>query len=180
MSVIFFKAGTLRTIQLHSRLNSDTYYFSFEYEGRYKRHPFYSNYQGEVGHADDQIYLFSLSGEFNEEEQVLSDMMVDYYANFMYTGNPNTFPPGEAPSSLPFWPKFDTNSEKYLIIDENTREASKYEDTWAVANRKRKLWHVLPYPLSSVQLLLHQPLLMILENHLLTLCTVAFYIYYHF
>lgn len=139
MSVIFFKAGTLRTIQLHSRLNSDTYYFSFEYEGRYKRHPFYSNYQGEVGHADDQIYLFSLSGEFNEEEQVLSDMMVDYYANFMYTGNPNTFPPGEAPSSLPFWPKFDTNSEKYLIIDENTREASKYEDTWAVANRKRKL-----------------------------------------
>jgi carboxylesterase type B len=87
LGVLFFKSAAYKTAQYHSKITSDTYYYSFEYEGRYTRHPTEdAGFPSGVAHADDLQYVFQLTGELNEEEQALSDIMVDYWVNFIYTG----------------------------------------------------------------------------------------------
>src|SRR5690348_14228529 len=87
LGVLFFKSAAYKTIQHHSQLNKDTYFLAFDYEGEYSQHPPNTFPDGKiVAHADDLIYLFEFTGPLNDQDQALSDKMVDYWTNFMYTG----------------------------------------------------------------------------------------------
>lgn len=86
LGVLFFKSAAYRSAQYHSKITRDTYYYSFDYEGSHTRHPSDAGFPGGVAHADDLQYVFQLSDELNEEDQVMSDIMVEYWVNFVQTG----------------------------------------------------------------------------------------------
>lgn len=76
-----------------------------------------------AGHGDDIRFFFDFSDILEipeekrkvvEEDQVLSEKIIQYWTNFAKFGNPN----GE---SIPKWPPYDANSKQYIILDEPIR-----------------------------------------------------------
>lgn len=76
-----------------------------------------------AGHGDDIRFFFDFSDILEipeekrkvvEEDQILSEKIIQYWTNFAKFGNPN----GE---SIPKWPSYDANSKQYIILDEPIR-----------------------------------------------------------
>ncbi|PIK53162.1 putative acetylcholinesterase [Apostichopus japonicus] len=71
-----------------------------------------------AGHGDDCQYVWGFVFEeedrnlFKDEEKELSRKAMNYYANFLRTGDPNAPKVGED-SSLPVWPKFTKGEELF-------------------------------------------------------------------
>lgn len=72
-----------------------------------------------AGHGDDIRFFFDFSDileipddkrEMHEEDQGLSQKIIQYWTNFAKFGNPN----GE---NVPKWPSYDANSKQYIILD---------------------------------------------------------------
>jgi para-nitrobenzyl esterase len=60
-------------------------------------------------HADEVPYVFGVQTEnFNSTEDAVSDIMMEYWANFVKTGNPNAI-------GLPYWTEF--NEQEASVMD---------------------------------------------------------------
>ncbi|CAL8069288.1 unnamed protein product [Orchesella dallaii] len=92
-SVSFFKASAYYTALYHSRISNETYWYSFDFKGRQTIWSIlFQNelppFKGGITHGDDLIYLFQFPGiPFDDDEQVVSNRMVDYWVNFAYYGH---------------------------------------------------------------------------------------------
>eukprot|EP00105_Crassostrea_gigas_P036829 XP_019920977.1 PREDICTED: fatty acyl-CoA hydrolase precursor, medium chain isoform X1 [Crassostrea gigas] len=72
-----------------------------------------------AGHADDLRFFFNFSDIFQipdekrkeyDEDQGLSEKIIQYWTNFAKFGNPN----GE---NIPLWPSYEINRKQYIIFD---------------------------------------------------------------
>ncbi|CAG7719690.1 unnamed protein product, partial [Allacma fusca] len=95
-SVFFFKAAAYKTLLLHSRLQNESFWYSFDYSGKYTQYssqvyPGNNPIRGGISHGDDLIYIFTIPQceDLSPDDQVVSDRMVDYWVNFASNGNPN-------------------------------------------------------------------------------------------
>jgi carboxylesterase type B len=137
-SVFFFKAGAYRNLLLHSRKNSNSYWYSFDHKGQYSLFALFFPYPpppipGGVAHSDDLLYLFHFFS-LNAADQSLSYGMIDYWMNFVYNGNPNVAAPNTRKSSSPkapvIWPAFSERDTKYLIINNGFEVGDDYMGNW--------------------------------------------------
>jgi len=128
-TVLFFKAAALEVAELHSE-QSPTYLYSFDFKGTRTQHNKRLPFPGGVAHSDDTIYLFPIQDfEFNLDERKVSDLMIDFWANFAKTGSP-----GFSKSSNISWPRFDS-AQKYLILDKDPVVHNDYKGKWIQASR---------------------------------------------
>ncbi|ODM98421.1 Carboxylesterase 4A [Orchesella cincta] len=139
-SVFFFKASAYQTALYQSKINNNTYWYSFDFQGR--QTVWNSLFPGEVPpfrggitHGDDMIYLFYIAfGAFDADEFAVSNRMLDYWANFATTGNPTP-----ASSSMTPWAHLTIGEERFVSIGKDTVEQAYYDDSWSGAG-----WEVVP------------------------------------
>ncbi|CAG7659244.1 unnamed protein product [Allacma fusca] len=124
-SVFFFNAGALRTLLLHSQLQSQSYWYNFAYKGRFSVYGTLvqtsgNPVRGGVGHGDDLLYLFNIPTLINlpDADLAVSKRLIDYWVNFAATGNPNT---GEDGSSSKLneeeWPVYSEDHPSFAVIN---------------------------------------------------------------
>jgi acetylcholinesterase len=95
-TVFYFKDASFRTLQLHTQVQPQSYWYEFDFKGKNSVFSVMVNtkdnpVRGGITHGDDLTYLFNvpLMSLANAQEQAVSDRLVDYWANFAATGNPN-------------------------------------------------------------------------------------------
>ncbi|CAH6777953.1 pyrethroid hydrolase Ces2e [Phodopus roborovskii] len=95
------------------RSHAPVYFYEFQHRPNFFKDSKPSNVKAD--HGDEILFVFrSFWGapkviDLTEEEELLSRMMMKYWANFARHGNPNS-------KGLPTWPMFD-HDEKYLKLD---------------------------------------------------------------
>ncbi|XP_065346735.1 carboxylesterase 4A-like [Cloeon dipterum] len=117
MTTVTMKAPALQMAKLNTK--ADNYLYTFDYKGRYHLPGNGINdpnglFKEGVCHSDDMIYLTPrVDDSFNVEETALSNLMVDLWANFIISGNPNE------PKTLPiaYWPKYNSTEKFYYEIN---------------------------------------------------------------
>ena len=86
-------------------------------------------------HGSELQYLFKMTklpGPLSPAQQQLSEQMIQYWGNFVKTGNPNG-------QGLPAWPRYDVNSNQILSLREdgskviNNFDADHHCGFWATA-----------------------------------------------
>jgi carboxylesterase type B len=142
LGALFLKQAGLETVRIHSKYQPNSYWYGFNYEGRLSLYPYLFPGEWEefpwdhgVSHADEMIYLFAIpypdgQGEvvkFNDEEQELSDRMINAWTNFVISGTPN--PVG---SNAPRWPEYTRADDLYMDIDKDWVVRKDYTQTYTV------------------------------------------------
>ncbi|CAL8107041.1 unnamed protein product [Orchesella dallaii] len=122
-SVFGFKAGSYKMIEMHSKKNPKSYYYSFEYKG------LWSEDDGEVipggvGHIDSIFYLFQAFPLIIPQDQSVAYRFTDYWVNFATYGNPNG--QGLKTVAAPYNPL----NHAYLVIDNFDRTGYYCRDSW--------------------------------------------------
>lgn len=135
VGTFFIKASTYEFMKYNELTGSDTWLYSFEYEG----HNSIWNilFPGEkppiprgVVHGDEMIYLFSWKlFNLSKEDWDLSWKMVNLWTNFAIYGNPT--PEGHAIEDVPTWPRFNQDDQPYLVIDKKPSLQNNYVNTWS-------------------------------------------------
>ena len=92
-TVYYFKVHSLKTLQMHSEMQPQSYWYEFDFSGKKTVYTLLVNtknnpVRGGICHGDDVIYLFNvpLMSLTTPEEQEVSDRLVNYWANFAATG----------------------------------------------------------------------------------------------
>ena len=90
-SVFFFKAGAYRNLELHSKKNPNSYWYSFDFKGTYSLFSIFfpsppPPVPGGVAHADDLLYIFHFFSHVNDVEKTVSENLINYWVNFAYNG----------------------------------------------------------------------------------------------
>ncbi|CAH0557834.1 unnamed protein product [Brassicogethes aeneus] len=121
-------APIVQTARYHAALNLQSYFYVFAHKTSSKEYIRNKSYNG-----DELPYVFGvpLDGpkfhfvdHYNEKEQLFSEIIMMYFSNFAYTGNPNVPRKNEFYSSRPAdwfqfdveWPEFDIKQERYLQL----------------------------------------------------------------
>jgi len=140
-SVLFLKGPTYITAQYNAQHNPNTYWYSFNFEGRNSLFTYFFIKSDPpiphgVCHADELIYLFkypfpSVPPGLNATEQVVSQQMSQAWSNFVIYGNPT--PDGvQLEPGVPKWPTYNANTEYYMAIDRNWEVRVDYTQTYTV------------------------------------------------
>jgi carboxylesterase type B len=84
-------AGAYRTLGLHASKNTDSYWYSFDFQGKYSLFPIFfpsppPPIPSGVAHSDDLLYIFHFFAHGTEEEKTVSKNMLNYWVNFAYNG----------------------------------------------------------------------------------------------
>ncbi len=121
--------------QLLGKYQPNTYLYVFDHILSFKawgdRYPFC---EGHVCHGAELAILFGNAPLCNftvtQDEQVYTQMMMDYWGNFIRTGNPNS-------NALPQWPSVATNPLELMYFGPSTQQIKpissykqKYCDSW--------------------------------------------------
>ncbi|XP_065344672.1 carboxylesterase 4A-like [Cloeon dipterum] len=128
------KAPALQMAKLNSK-KADSYLYTFNYIGRLHVPTNGINdpngiFTKGVTHSDDMIYLAPrLKATFNEEEMAISRLMVDLWANFVISGNPNE----PKKLSVPYWPNYNTTNKYYYEINITPRVKQNFTNEFTVA-----------------------------------------------
>ncbi|CAB4059050.1 NLGN [Lepeophtheirus salmonis] len=136
-------APLLKMAEIHSEVSthrSNSYFYVFEHQ---TTHGYYSQVFGSI-HGEEIAYGFGmpLSGgmhhlvhNYTVEESVLSEIMMNYWINFIYAGNVNEFSirsqkllsTNEKLDTLaPSWPNFDSMTQQYMSFDLEVNVKSHY------------------------------------------------------
>jgi len=134
MSTIFgFKAGQYRMIEEHAKVNPKSYFYSFDYVGRWTLYEvlqgFNKKIPGGIAHTDDQIYLFWMGPTLNEDARV-TERFMDYVVNFAKYGNPN----GNVEKEKEFWHRHDAATHPYFSINKVDRSLINARSSWINAS----------------------------------------------
>ncbi|XP_072015168.1 acetylcholinesterase-like [Amphiura filiformis] len=107
-----FSCPSVDFAQAYAKAGNQVYYYRFE--ERASSSPF-PDWMG-VLHGDEIVYIFGVtlapSFGYSSREQAMSKRMMEFWANFARTGNPNSA------SSSNEWPEFTDDAEEYLVLEE--------------------------------------------------------------
>uniref|UniRef100_A0A2K5EGP8 Carboxylic ester hydrolase n=1 Tax=Aotus nancymaae TaxID=37293 RepID=A0A2K5EGP8_AOTNA len=148
---VFFVVPGLITAQYHRDAGAPVYFYEF-----WHRPQCFEDMKPafvKADHADEVCFVFGgafLKGDIvmfegaTEEEKLLSQKMMKYWANFARTGNPNG-------DDLPLWPAYNL-TEQYLQLDSNMSLGQKLKE------QRVQVWtSTIPLILSASDTL-HSPL----------------------
>ena len=78
-----------------------------------------------ASHGEEVPYIFGHvdTEGYTGEDRALSESMMKYWVQFCKTGNPNG-------TGLPHWPKFSTEFNTYLSLDEDISTKNYADDVW--------------------------------------------------
>ncbi|XP_059483694.1 liver carboxylesterase 1F-like [Neocloeon triangulifer] len=134
-TTIMMKAPGLKMVQLNSE-NANSYWYTFNYHGRLHIPENGINDPGGLFtegacHSDDMIYLTPrLEDKFSVEELTLSNMMIDLWANFIISGNPNE---PRRILTIPDWPKYDVKDKSYYELNKSFKVMKDYTKEFTAA-----------------------------------------------
>jgi len=120
-SDVIFLIGADGTVRLHSKHSSQpVYYYLFGYRGTESHSKLFGDAGHNYGvcHADELLYLFTLTTLFpnykpSESDQKMTEVLTSLWANFAKTGNPT--PETNAVISTKWDPVQSENLEYYFI-----------------------------------------------------------------
>lgn len=117
-----FKCPTLDVAVAVSQIETDTpnaagvYVYSFEHRTSSNPWPRWTG----VLHGDEIEYVFGMPlnkcGNYTDDEVVLSERMMAYWASFAKTGNPNPVNP-ELSVTVSEWPEYLPGEERHIVLD---------------------------------------------------------------
>lgn len=135
--VLFEKEGAYQTVQLHSKFNPNSYWYAFNYEGRFSL--FNVLFAGHIPpiphgvcHADEMLYLFAFPTFGNNfTEAILSQRMIQVWTNFAKYGVPT--PDGvELMDGIPKFLPYTDSTLHYMNIDRDWSLMQDYPKTFTV------------------------------------------------
>jgi len=122
-TVFYFKDASFKTLNLHAQVQPKSYWYEFDFKGKNSVYSVMVNtngnpVQGGITHGDDLTYLFNvpLMSLTNDQEQAVSDRLVNYWANFAATGNPNVDEAGRS-SGQSGWLSYNQGAPHYASIN---------------------------------------------------------------
>jgi len=133
--VTFIKSAGYENVMLHSKHNPNSYWYSFDFDGRYSLYFYmyfghWPPYPHGVSHADELMYLFEFFFPFNATEKLLSKRMLKVWTNFAKYGNPT---PDENPvEGIPKFQPYDPNNEYFMSIDRDWTVKKDYTKEYTV------------------------------------------------
>jgi len=90
VTVMAFAAGGFTTVELHSKVNPNSFYYSFDYDGLFSLYEFLwgLDYKvpGGICHTDDLLYTFQLFPLITRNDNIVAQRQVKYWGNFAYYG----------------------------------------------------------------------------------------------
>ncbi|KAJ8977444.1 hypothetical protein NQ317_007800, partial [Molorchus minor] len=121
-------ASTVQMAKYHSALNLQSYFYVFTHKTRSKEYIRNKSFT-----AEELPYVFGVpldgpkfhfTDSYTDQERLFSEVIMTYFCNFAYTGNPNVprrsefLTSGTAMSSQfdVEWPEFDATDERYLDL----------------------------------------------------------------
>lgn len=108
-----FICPTIDFAHRYASNGNDVYFYVFEH--RSKRHP-WPEWMG-VLHGDEIFYIFGdplkSPANYTHDDKIVSKKMMQYWANFAKTGDPNKSPGGVSRGE---WPLFKNDTREHLII----------------------------------------------------------------
>jgi carboxylesterase type B len=139
-TVIGFKAGEYKTIELHSKIQPKSYFYSFDYDGRWTIYNLMwgidKKIPGGICHTDDLIYMFYFFPLFNDDMKV-SRRYVDYFVNFATYGDPN----GDGQehgqneeNGYVNWPVYNGIDHPFVVINRVDKVQYQCPDSWIGAS----------------------------------------------
>jgi para-nitrobenzyl esterase len=100
---------------------ADVYYYRFDYDGHTAPHMIGAAHGFEIpfvfGNLDQPPANWLITKRQEKKASPLSGLMMDYWANFARSGDPNG--PG-----LPQWPKYDKQTRERMILDFDSQAAA--------------------------------------------------------
>ncbi|XP_062580478.1 uncharacterized protein LOC134242419 [Saccostrea cucullata] len=119
---IFMDYPAFESLRSHSQDNikSNTYYYVFEIPGPSAITPSPPPWYEGPGHADELVYLFTMTPLSGVRKNVSTAMMT-YWTNFAKNGDPRD-------PTLPDWMSYDNQKEAYLVINANQYTAMDYKE----------------------------------------------------
>jgi len=133
--VTFIKSAGYENVVLHSKHNPNSYWYSFDYEGRYSLYFYmyfghWPPYPHGVSHADELIYLFEFLFPLNANEKLLSQRMLKVWTTFAKYGNPT---PDDVPmEGIPKFQPYDSENEYFMSIDRDWTIKQDYTKEYTV------------------------------------------------
>lgn len=103
-NTVMIKSAVLKLAKVNAFQKSDTYLYSFDYQGEFTRFRYGGDtskypFDGGVHHSDDNIYLYPFPhAQLNEEDTKMAQRMVDLWTSFVIDGVPKA-------SDVKEWPK---------------------------------------------------------------------------
>jgi carboxylesterase type B len=115
-------------IQQHDKSSGNVYLYRFNHSLSFDAWgPKYPYCKGHSCHGAELPILFhqSATGNMSEKEQALSQEMMHYWSNFVWTGNPNIRPKHLEQVKLPEWPAFNAKDPSHLEFTSDSTFAIK-------------------------------------------------------
>jgi len=129
VTVMGFKAGEYETLKCQSKINKHSYFYSFDYQGRWTLYTFLNgetDIPGGIAHTDELIYWFWLGPLLNEDMKV-SRRWINYFVNFAYYGDPN----GEKPAkNALFWEPYNSMTHPFMQFGRHDKILYNAPDQW--------------------------------------------------
>ncbi|XP_072048816.1 cholinesterase-like [Amphiura filiformis] len=119
-----FNCPTVELANAYAREGNQVYYYRFE--ERPSNSPF-PEWMGAL-HGDEIPYIFGIpfdtSFGYSHNERALSRKLMNFWANFARTGNPNS--DTSDATDLPYvWPQYDVETQEFLVLNESLAEGTK-------------------------------------------------------
>jgi carboxylesterase type B len=120
-SVLFIKDGGYQTVAIHSKFNPNSYWYAFDYKGRFGLLPLFfagnmPPFDLGIAHADELLYLFAFPTYANNAtEATLSKRMLQVWTTFAAYGEPT---PDGVPmlDGIPAIPAYTDEEQAYVRI----------------------------------------------------------------
>ncbi|XP_021377716.1 neuroligin-4, X-linked-like isoform X3 [Mizuhopecten yessoensis] len=125
-----YVAPLVRMAQEHAK-RADTYVYVFAYSTKSEKFPEWSS----GVHGDELPYVFGaplvngispFPSEYSRVEKRLSEAVMTFWTNFAKTGNPNQPRSASDKFSGITWPKYDINTQNYLLIGKRPQRKHHY------------------------------------------------------
>ncbi|XP_072014789.1 cholinesterase-like [Amphiura filiformis] len=117
-----FTCPSVEVAKAYAREGNQVYYYRFEERPSNSPYPEWTG----VNHGDDVAYTFGIpldpSFGYSSREGELSRKLMNFWANFARTGNPNS-DTSDAADPL-YWPQYDVDTQEFLVVNESLADGT--------------------------------------------------------